>query len=418
LTATTDAGGNYSVTGLTQGFSYHLAPARANFAFTPPSRDVPLCDNTTGVNFTATPGAVAFSVNPSDLTRNEGDGKFTISVTRTGDASGAADVSYATSDGSAAQKSDYTLALGTLHFAAGETTKVVPVFIVDDAFVEGSETFTLTLSNPTNGEVLGAQNAVTLTITDNDAGPSATNPIDDSQFFVRQHYLDFLNREPDPTGFNFWVNNIESCGTDAGCRDAKRVDTSAAFFLSIEFQQTGYYVYRLYRGALTRRPDYLEFMRDTQEIGRGLVVGSPGWEQQLDANTQRVTEDFVSRPDFVARYPAGTTAGAYVDALYASEGVTPSSSERNQAIAAYGSGDTPGRARALRVVANNSTFSQRLFNEGFVAAEYFGYLRRNPDDSGFNFWLSKLNSFGGDFRRAEMVKAFLVSTEYRSRFGQ
>jgi hypothetical protein len=58
--------------------------------------------------------------------------------------------------------------------------------------------------------------------------------------------------------------------------------------------------------------------------------------------------------------------------------------------------------------------------------QYFGYLRRNPNDApelsldfgGYNFWLGKLNQFGGDFRAAEMVKAFITSTEYRARFGQ
>ena len=57
--------------------------------------------------------------------------------------------------------------------------------------------------------------------------------------------------------------------------------------------------------------------------------------------------------------------------------------------------------------------------------QYFGYLRRNPDDApelnlnfdGYNFWLTKLNDFGGNFVAAEMVKAFLISGEYRGRFG-
>jgi hypothetical protein len=55
--------------------------------------------------------------------------------------------------------------------------------------------------------------------------------------------------------------------------------------------------------------------------------------------------------------------------------------------------------------------------------QYFGYLRRNPNDdpdsnlNGFNFWLNKLNQFKGDFVAAEMVKAFLSSGEYRQRFG-
>ena len=48
--------------------------------------------------------------------------------------------------------------------------------------------------------------------------------------------------------------------------------------------------------------------------------------------------------------------------------------------------------------------------------EYFGYLRRDPDESGYQFWLNKLNQFDGNFERAEMVKAFIVSGEYRGRF--
>ena len=55
--------------------------------------------------------------------------------------------------------------------------------------------------------------------------------------------------------------------------------------------------------------------------------------------------------------------------------------------------------------------------------QYFGYLRRNPKDSpdadysGYEFWLNKLNFFGGNFVGAEMVKAFITSSEYRQRFG-
>ena len=135
-----------------------------------------------------------------------------------------------------------------------------------------------------------------MTISDNDTAPAPTNPIDNSEFFVRQHYHDFFNREPDAAGLAFWVNNIEACGSDAGCREVKRVDTSAAFFLSIEFQDTGFYIYRLHSGALMFPPNYADFTRDSQEISRGLVVGAPGWEALLDANTQRFTEEFVSRP--------------------------------------------------------------------------------------------------------------------------
>jgi hypothetical protein len=215
------------------------------------------------------------------------------------------------------------------------------------------------------------------------------------------------------------VNNIESCGADAACREVKKIDTSAAFFLSIEYQQTQFYVYRIYSETF-KAQNYLDIIRDTQEIGRDLIVGAPGWEQQLDGNTQRFTEAFVSRPQFRLNYPEDMGASAYVDRLYSRHGtfVPPPATERNQAIAAYGIGDASGRARALRVVANNANFRQQQFSQAFIVAEYFGYLRRDPDSSGYVFWLTKLNQFNQDFRRAEMVKAFLNSSEYRSRFGR
>jgi Domain of unknown function (DUF4214) len=74
-------------------------------------------------------------------------------------------------------------------------------------------------------------------------------------------------------------------------------------------------------------------------------------------------------------------------------------------------------------VTQNGAFQVREANRTFVQIEYFGYLRRNPNDppdgnfNGFNFWVNKLNQFNGDFLRAEMVKAFLSSIEYRNRFG-
>ena len=81
------------------------------------------------------------------------------------------------------------------------------------------------------------------------------------------------------------------------------------------------------------------------------------------------------------------------------------------------------RAQALRAVSENGVFNQRQFTRAFVLMQYFGYLRREPnaspntDFSGYNFWLRKLNAFNGSFIDAEMVKAFIFSSEYRSQFG-
>jgi hypothetical protein len=324
-------------------------------------------------------------------------------------------VDYATSDSTASERSDYTTAIGTLNFGPGDTAKSFTIFVSDDAFAEGDETFQITLSNPSTGAVVASPGTATVTIIDNDLTTSAANPADQSAFFVRQHYLDFLNREPDPSGLAFWVNNIESCGADSSCRAAKRIDTSAAFFLSIEFQQTGFVVERTYQAAFNRFPSFREFIRDSQTIGRGVVVGQPGADATLESNKQAFFSAYAARADFLAIY-SGLSNDQYVDALNADTGGALSVSDRNTLVSGLGAG-TETRASVLRKVSENAVFTNQQFNRAFVLMQYFGYLRRDPDTSGFNFWLAKLNSFGGDFRQAEMVKAFLSSSEFRQRFG-
>ncbi|HKS26759.1 MAG TPA: M64 family metallopeptidase [Pyrinomonadaceae bacterium] len=256
-----------------------------------------------------------------------------------------------------------------------------------------------------------------------DSQPAQPNRIDEAQFFVRQHYHDFLFRVPDQSGLDFWTNNITSCGANPQCVEVKRIDTSAAFFLSIEFQETGYLVYRLYKASFNRMLRFSEFMSDTQTISHGVIVHAPNWEATLEANKQAVINEFVTRPAFLAQYPTGLTAAQYVDALNANTGGSLTQAERDALVTGLQNGSQT-RATVLRSIAENSEFHRREFNRAFVLMQYFGYLRRNPDDApdgnldGFNFWLGKLNQFNGDYRAAEMVKAFISSPEYRARFGQ
>jgi len=250
-----------------------------------------------------------------------------------------------------------------------------------------------------------------------------SNPIDDTQTFVRQHYLDFLNREPDAPGLQFWTNNIESCGANVQCREVKRIDTSAAYFLSIEFQQTGYLVHRFYRASFGRRPLFSEFLTDTQAIGNGVVVNSPGWEQLLENNIRSFRDSWVTQPAFILIYD-GLNNAQCVDKLIVNSGATFSSTDRDAFVDVLDNSSMT-RAQVLRLIADYEAFYNSEYNAAFVEMQYFGYLRRNPNDppepglnfDGYNFWLNKLNEFGGDFRKAEMVKAFLVSGEYRQRFG-
>jgi hypothetical protein len=222
-----------------------------------------------------------------------------------------------------------------------------------------------------------------------------------------------------------------------------RINVSASFFLSIEFQDTGYLVERIYKtaygdadgtstfgGSHTLKVPIVrlnEFLGDTQEIGQGVVVLQQGWEQLLENNKNSFAAEFVQRTRFASAFPASMTPAAFVDQLFANAGVTPSSSDRTAAINEFGSAtttsDVAARGRALRRVAENGTLKQQEFNGAFVLMQYFGYLRRNPNDpqdsdyTGYDFWLTKLNQFNGNYINAEMVKAFLSSIEYRKRFG-
>lgn len=371
----------------------------------------------------------------AQYTATEGVSFVTVTVVRKGDTSGASSVDYEVTDGSATQTKNYTYAVGTLNFAANETSKSFIILLNENGYFQGDVAARVQLSNPSNA-VLGAQSSGTLVIHDNDTQDNATNPIDDPNVYVGMHYHDFLNRQADADGMAFWVRQITQCGSDAQCIDARRVDVSRAFFLSIEFQQTGYLVHRITVESFATLPRYKSFLRDTQRIQRGVIVGQSGYEQKLEANKQQFANEWVQRADFRARYD-GMSNSDYVDALYRNSGVDPSSAQDRNALIAGLNNGTETRATVLRKVADSKEVYNAQYNSAFVLAEYFGYLRRNPDDppdnndSGYQFWLRKMNNAsiaGEDMRdeptarkreaRAEMVRSFIVSTEYRTRFNR
>ena len=239
------------------------------------------------------------------------------------------------------------------------------------------------------------------------------NPIDYAQFFVRQHYVDFLSREPDESGRDFWTSKITNCIGEADCLESARVDVSAAYFLSIEFQETGYFVYRLYRASLGRPPRFEEFISDTQAIEKGVMVGQAGWKEMLLANRQSFVQSWVQRADFRSGYDE-MTAEQFVDSLFAKMGVAPPPGERDSLISSLQKGSS--RFSVLEQIVNNEQFATQQFDRAFVTMQYFGYLRRDPDAYGFNYWLNKLEAVNGDYQLAEMVKGFIESEEYRKRF--
>jgi hypothetical protein len=392
--------------------------------------------NPSRVGHAAGPSVVAFSAGSYSVQENM---TFrTVTVNRTGDISGPATVDYATSDVTALQRTDYTRAVGTLRFAANESSRNIDILISEDIKLEGNETLTITLSNGTGQALLGTPSTATIVITD-DPIESGPNPIDFTDIFVGQHYHDFLARDSDTAGQQFWENQIFACGSNQTCIADRRTNVSAAFFLSIEFQQTGYFVIRAHKAAfgnVRSNPRYVPFLRDQRRVSDGVVVGFGAWEAQLAANRAAYLEEFVSRPEFVAAFPQGLNVFTYVDNLFANAGVVPTINERQAALNAYGNGNTLGRAAALRSVIESDTVFFVQYNSAFVLMQFFGYLRRDADDppdnnfNGYDFWLNKMNQFSvagenvrdddvalARVKRADMVESFIVSGEYRGRFG-
>ena len=145
------------------------------------------------------------------------------------------------------------------------------------------------------------------------------------------------------------------------------------------------------------------------------MFGQPGAEAILEANKVAYYNDYVTRPEFLNTY-GGVSDQAYVNTLISNTGVAFTQVERDTFLNGLAN-HSETRATVLRKISEKATFRAAEFNSMFVLMEYFGFLRRNPDTAGFNFWLNKLNSFNGNYLDAEMVKAFIESNEYRQRFG-
>ena len=359
------------------------------------------------------PSLIQFSV--SNYPVIEGNQRVNLTVTRGGDATSSASVSFATIDdagltncntfnGTASPRCDYANTIGTATWTAGDaTSKTFSIGIVDDSYNEGTETFRVSLNNP-SGSTLGPLSTATVTILDNDLVTGA-NPIDKTDFFVRQQYLDFLGREPDPGGFAGWTSTINNCAPgDTSC---DRIHVSQLFFQSAEFQDRGYFVYRFYPVAFGRKPDYAEFVPDLASVSGFLDAN------QLEAAKVAFVNGFMARLAFANTYNPLTNQ-QYVDTLLNTAGVTllPSPATRQAMINGL-NGSTLTRGQALRQIVESVEVSSKYNHQAYAVMEYFGYLRRQPD-GGYLAWIAVLD--GSNDPRG-MVTGFVNSAEYRLRFG-
>lgn len=241
-------------------------------------------------------------------------------------------------------------------------------------------------------------------------GTNVPITIDDIDFFVQEHYIDFLSRFPEAAGFQAWMNVLTPCNNDPACLygpNGKRVLVSQSFFGSPEFNLKGGYVFRFYKASLARLPTYLE-----QVAGMRSVTGTTA----DDTNQKRTlfATNWVLRADFLTAFPRSLTPTEFVDNVASTAGITLSN--RSQIISdltTAGNTDA-GRAVAMRAIADSSEEQNKEFNTSFVFMQYVGYLRRDPEPKGFNDWLTYLNTHPGDFNT--MVWGFVDSQEFRNRF--
>jgi len=423
----TDAHGGFSFSEKRSNRSYTVkVPDQSTFIFEPKINaqapfaqiSIPTLTSNQFLTFTATrKNTVKFAAATSTV--SEGNGSVQIVVTREGDAAGPATVNFATADtaglqacslvnGIASERCDYGSTAGTLRFAAGEASKSIVIPLVDDVHVEAEETFTITLTNPV-GAQMGVTASVTVTIVDNDFTPTSKNPIDGIEPFVTQQYIDFLGRLPDPVGFANWVATLSGCPQGGFGENLNpscdRVHVSSGFFLSDEFRGRGYFAYRFYEVAFDRRPLYAEFVPDMAQVG-----GAQSPQSEL-LSKAAYTDAFLNRTEFTSRYN-GLSNSAYVNALEQNAEITLSN--KAELIAALDQSQKT-RAQVLREIVESKAVEDKFFIRAFVAMQYFGYLRRDPDTIGFNNWVTTLNNDPSNFRH--MIFGFLFSNEYRGRFG-
>ena len=279
---------------------------------------------------------------------------------------------------------------------------------------------------------------------------SGVPSIDDPSFFIRQQYVDFLNREPEagPDGqygtsddpMNFYLNILNGCASsDIECTKYTRGALSANFFRSPEFQTKGSYVMYLYmvtigQRAVTaaelqdqskvERPHYAEFNADVS------AISSPDDRNGPDpAKKAALTQEFVQRAEVVAKYPTSTypTMVSFGNALAATAGVTLSSATQNLIATAT------TRAQVLQIIAESAEVNDKFYKPAFVTMEYFGYLRRDPEDChdpaswwgtgdpnacGYLFHNNRFNTLplNSDMVQNFIVRGFIESPEYRGRF--
>jgi len=382
--SSTTASGNWSIGGLWVGSSYLCAPTNHAYIYNPTS--ITVFSSNPNILFTGTAPTAAVANISGQVVTAGGTAVSGATITLTGEHT----VVRAISDSNGYFRIE--------NLESGGFYSLIPAR-PNYLFNPSERSFSL-LADKTDTVFTAEAN-----------GPNA-NPLDSAEFFVRQQYLDFLGREPEQGGLDYWSGQLRDCGADVDCLQRRRVEVSAAFFIEQEFQQTELFIYNLYQGGLGRQPEYGEYAHDREAV----VAGA-----KLAAAKRAFAEEFVERPTYLQRYPRSLARAEYVDTLLSNLQQTSGvdlSSRRAALLTVSASGGSPDQSRSLvlRSVIEDEVFRQKEYNAAFVLMEYFGYMRRAPDAGGYEFWLAVLNGPQLNNYRG-MVCAFITSAEYQQRFS-
>lgn len=267
-------------------------------------------------------------------------------------------------------------------------------------------------------------------------GTNTVITINDHDFFVSQQYIDFLKRFPEPAGLQFYMDTLNpdtKCApTDIECRKVLRGIVAANFFRAPEFQRKGSYVMYLYMISIGQRPVTVAELSDTSKVERPhyaefmtdlAAISTPNDDPALtEQKKNQLADAWMLRPEIVAKYGALSNAD-FVQTLLNTGGIT----NPNQAqLVADLNANTKTRAQVLRIIAESTQVSDKYYKQAFVTMEYFGFLRRDPEDChnspegancGYLFHNARFN-LGFDPADVEnvIVRGFMESPEYLNRF--
>ncbi len=269
--------------------------------------------------------------------------------------------------------------------------------------------YTLRLQS-NSGETAFVPGAITI---DPGVALSAANPVDDSRFFITQQYADLIGHEPDQTTVERLMTQLNACNSRSDCLRARRIEISTNLLVEHELSATGVFLYGLYSTAFARLPRFMEL-----ETDRALIVNQKG---ELEAVRMALANAFVERAEFKRKFPATMKPAEFVDSIVATLAQTSGvdfGSDRSLLINLLDDAAN-GRAMVLARLASDQRVVDANYNQALVLFQYFTYLRRSPDEAGYNAWVNTLKS--KPLRDADAARSlvcnFLQSAEYQNRFG-